>query len=423
MAKKLSCFVIIGYGKKTSYAGGEIRELDLNETYELLIKPVFDELDINCYRAIDINVSGSIDQVMLEQIKNAEIALADLSTLNANVMWELGVRHALKPRHTVMICEKLQMGALPFDINHFVVHQYVHSKEGLPFKEVTRFKAYLKGVIEKIVQQTSVMSDSPVYTFLKTENIERLSKMGSDHTVEVEKNEDSFSSLIEEAESEKENRRYKEALQLLARAREIAQKSMALRHIIPFIICRQVLCTYKSKDPDEKTALIKAREILEILKPSTSFDTEVLALTGAIKKRLFEVTKEVEYLQSSVKYYEKGYTLKQDYYNGVNTAFGYYELAAIETENKEHYRFRADNIRDNVLEIALKLEKGPVFMDSDDAVWILLTIAEAYHMKGNAEKMVEYEEKARLTPDEKKRAFAFDSYENQKNKLVLLYND
>jgi len=116
---------------------------------------------------------------MLEQIKNAEIALADLSTLNANVLWELGVRHALKPHHTVMICEKnCRWAPSPFDINHFVVHQYVHSKEGLPFKEVTRFQSISEGVIEKIVQQGSPQTDSPVYTFLRTENIERLSQNG-----------------------------------------------------------------------------------------------------------------------------------------------------------------------------------------------------------------------------------------------------
>jgi len=51
--------------------------------------------------------------------------------------------------------------------------------------------------------------------------------------------------------------------------------------------------------------------------------------------------------------------LKHDYYNGINTAFGYYQLAGIETENKEHYRFRADEIRDSVLETALKLERRP----------------------------------------------------------------
>jgi nucleoside 2-deoxyribosyltransferase len=106
-----SCFVIIGFGKKVSYANGKTRLLDLDETYSTLIKPAFDKLNISCYRAIDKNVNGSIDKLMLREIKNADIALADISTLNANVMWELGVRHALKPKHTIMICEKEQMSS------------------------------------------------------------------------------------------------------------------------------------------------------------------------------------------------------------------------------------------------------------------------------------------------------------------------
>jgi hypothetical protein len=107
-----NCFVIIGYGKKTSYINGKVRELDLDQTFSLLIKPVFDELSIPCYRAIDKNTNGSIDKLMLKEIKEAYIAIADISTLNANVMWELGVRHALRPHHTIMICEKAQMSAL-----------------------------------------------------------------------------------------------------------------------------------------------------------------------------------------------------------------------------------------------------------------------------------------------------------------------
>jgi hypothetical protein len=107
-----NCFVIIGYGKKPSYIDGKVRMLDLDETYSILIKPVFEEMGIDCYRAIDKNINGSIDEQMLKEIKNADMALADISTLNANVMWELGVRHALKPHYTVMICEKEQMSKI-----------------------------------------------------------------------------------------------------------------------------------------------------------------------------------------------------------------------------------------------------------------------------------------------------------------------
>src|SRR5205085_9919346 len=113
LMEEKNCFVIIGYGKKTSYINGKVRELDLDQTYTILIKPVFDALNIPCYRAIDKNINGSIDKLMLQEIKNADIALVDVSTLNANVMWELGVRHALKEKYTIVICEEEQMSSIP----------------------------------------------------------------------------------------------------------------------------------------------------------------------------------------------------------------------------------------------------------------------------------------------------------------------
>lgn len=163
---KKNCFVIIGYGKKTSYASGKVRELDLGQTYSQLIKPVFKSLSISCYRAIDLNLIGSIDKVMLREIRSADIALVDISTLNANVMWELGVRHALKPFHTIVICEKEQMSAIPFDINHFVVHSYTHTEDGIPPLEVKRFRKQLSKLVKSILAIKPEQIDSPVHTFL-----------------------------------------------------------------------------------------------------------------------------------------------------------------------------------------------------------------------------------------------------------------
>jgi nucleoside 2-deoxyribosyltransferase len=153
--------------KKVSYANGKPRVLDLDQTYSILIKPVFDALKIPCYRAIDKNINGSIDKLMLQEIKNADIALVDVSTLNANVMWELGVRHALKEKHTIVICEEEQMSSIPFDINHFIVHKYTHSEQGIPYLEVDRFRNYLTDTINKMLAQNPEENDSPVFTFLK----------------------------------------------------------------------------------------------------------------------------------------------------------------------------------------------------------------------------------------------------------------
>ena len=57
------------------------------------------------------------------------------------------------------------------------------------------------------------------------------------------------------------------------------------------------------------------------------------------------------------------------------------------------------------------------FSDKDDALWILLTIAEAWHYKGDAQKQREYEEKARNMAELRKDPFAMTSYEEQSGKI------
>ena len=57
----------------------------------------------------------------------------------------------------------------------------------------------------------------------------------------------------------------------------------------PYIIQRLALLTYKSKYPTEEAALKEARELLLVLNPETSNDTETLGLWGAVHKRLWDV--------------------------------------------------------------------------------------------------------------------------------------
>ena len=78
MAKKKTCFVAIGFGPKTDYETGRV--LDLDKTFEHLIKPVFEHLDIECFRAKEIRHSGIIDVPMYEWLYKADIVVADIST-------------------------------------------------------------------------------------------------------------------------------------------------------------------------------------------------------------------------------------------------------------------------------------------------------------------------------------------------------
>ena len=121
--RQLTCFVVTGFGNKTDYSTGRV--LNLDKTYEQLIRPACDKVNVNCFRAIDANLTGSIDSIMYRWIYAANIVIADLSTLNANVFYELGVRHAQQPNTTIILAESVLMQRIPFDLSSFVIHQYV----------------------------------------------------------------------------------------------------------------------------------------------------------------------------------------------------------------------------------------------------------------------------------------------------------
>ena len=134
---KGTCFVVMGFGKKTDFETG--RTLDLDKTYKNIIKPAVEEAGLKCIRADEIVHSGLIDVPMYEQLLKADVVIADLSTSNKNAFYELGVRHALRPYTTIVICED-GVKTFPFDVNHILIRQYHHMGEGIDFEEVLRFR-------------------------------------------------------------------------------------------------------------------------------------------------------------------------------------------------------------------------------------------------------------------------------------------
>src|SRR6476620_7306367 len=157
---KKRCFVVMGFGTKTDYATG--RKLDLNKSYRLLIKPVVEEKGIECVRADEIRHSGTIDVYMYNELLKADVVIADLSTANVNAFYELGIRHALRPRTTIVISENKL--AYPFDLNHINITSYTHLGEGIEYEEVERFRKVLGDILQAVLDKE--VPDSPVYTYL-----------------------------------------------------------------------------------------------------------------------------------------------------------------------------------------------------------------------------------------------------------------
>src|SRR5262245_4288218 len=157
-----TCFVVMGFGEKTDFQSNPQRVLNLNRTYETIIEPTVTAAGLECIRADKIIHSTVIDKPMYENLYSADLVIADLSTANPNALYELGVRHALKPHATIVIAE--DKGTLPFDLNHVSIAKYEHLGKDIGFGEVMRMREVLKQRIAAILAKDE--TDSPVFLFL-----------------------------------------------------------------------------------------------------------------------------------------------------------------------------------------------------------------------------------------------------------------
>src|SRR5436190_6421002 len=165
-AESGTCFVVMGFGKKTDFETGRV--LDLDQSYLNLIKPAVEAADLKCIRADEIVHSGLIDVPMYEQLLKADVVVADVSTSNRNALYELGVRHALRPYTTIIVAEELMMKSPTFDLSHIVIRKYRHLGEDIGVSEAKRFTSELTAAIQKMLAtEPTLRGDSPVYKFIE----------------------------------------------------------------------------------------------------------------------------------------------------------------------------------------------------------------------------------------------------------------
>ncbi len=367
MSTKKTCFVIIGYGQKPDFETG--RTIDLDKTYDNLIKPVFTDLKIECFRAKDIRHTGIIDVPMYEWIYKADFVIADISTLNPNVLYELGVRHALRPNTTIVISE--DQTKYPFDLNHTIITKYEHLGKDIGVSEAKRFKRELKKTILSVIN--SKTQDSPVYTYLPRLKPPVFSAAEIDLIITSPKNQVSVSELINDAENAKNNSNFELA--------KITYKAcLNLDPQNDFLKQRLALVTYKSGKPNLKRALFDAQKILSELNPIETTDIETLGLSGAINKRLFEETKDEKYLDKSIWFYSKGFYIAQDYYNGINFAFLLTSKATLQNDKFDaiSYVKHSYRINEEIIKICRDIIKQKTFKERGDQEWIYQSLAQAY---------------------------------------------
>ncbi|MEO1246446.1 MAG: TRAFs-binding domain-containing protein [Pseudomonadota bacterium] len=382
MPEQKTCFVVMGFGEKTDYESQ--RTLDLDKSYRGIIKPAVEACGIKCVRADDIIHTGVIDRPMYQQLLGADLVIADLSTSNQNAIYELGVRHALRPNTTIVIAEK--NFRFPFDLGHVVIRTYEHLGTGIDFEEVERVKRMLVEAIKETVLGNADV-DSPVYTFLPDLGAPQIAgSAGADEpaaaTTEAGVDHIVYGALLQQAQAAMESEQFDKARLLFERLLDInGSDAYATQQL--------ALATYKRPQADDagkRKALLDARGILaERLRPETTNDPETLGLWGAVHKRLWELDKQRDYLERAVRSYERGFYLKRDYYNGINYAFMLSVRATVQDDNDEAVadRVLANRVRKEVLDLvdeaedALPLDAEGNPEDATEAYWVSATRLEA----------------------------------------------
>ena len=84
-----------------------------DEYYENIYKPAIEESNLDSFRADNIYMPSTIVKDIWNLIQSSSIIIADLTSQNANVFYELGLAHASK-KPVIFISES--MDDVPFDL-------------------------------------------------------------------------------------------------------------------------------------------------------------------------------------------------------------------------------------------------------------------------------------------------------------------
>lgn len=153
-------------------------EVDFDKVDKELIQPALKQVGVNGSTTASIVEQGNIREDMFAQLLLADLVVADLSIHNANVFYELGIRHSLRDKKTFLIrCSKDE---IPFDLK---TDRYLTYPADNPGAALDALVAGLKATI------LSDKADSPVFYMLpklEAQDPERFVAVPNDFGEEVE---------------------------------------------------------------------------------------------------------------------------------------------------------------------------------------------------------------------------------------------
>ncbi|HEX8147089.1 MAG TPA: tetratricopeptide repeat-containing protein [Pyrinomonadaceae bacterium] len=148
----MRAFIIRPFGKKNG--------IDFDEVARKLISPALEAVGAQGRETLDIVEAGNIRVDMFRRLLTADLVVADLSIHNANVFYELGIRHALRDRSTFML--RCNASKFPFDLQ---TDRYFTYRKEKPAASRKALIAALRQTAE-LIEKDPNAKDSPVFMSL-----------------------------------------------------------------------------------------------------------------------------------------------------------------------------------------------------------------------------------------------------------------
>lgn len=338
------CFVDMPFGLKPDLKSGVV--VDFDQIYNEAIKPAIEECGLEALRGDEERTGGIIHSAMFARLLLAEFVVADLTLANANVFYELGIRHAAKPFTTVPIFANVS--ALPFDVALVRAVGYQLKKGKLTKAAAQKLKSQLaKRLCDAISGATT--DDSPLFQLIpKFPGIDlpdEVTETFKDRIRQAEEFREMLSSaraqpLREEREALLKIRRDLGNLKTVQRSvlielmssfrdAEAFEELIALYNSFPaplkeYVIVKQqfALALNRRNQSDDRE---KALRILDEMLKNRGADSETLGIRGRIHKDIYKEAAQAgritaaAALNDAIDAYTKGFEADpRDYYPGVN---------------------------------------------------------------------------------------------------------
>lgn len=143
----MRAFIVRPFGVKN--------DINFDEVERVLIDPALTRLGVTGRTTGEIISQGNIREDMFQLLLTADLVVADLSIHNANVFYELGVRHSLRDRFTFIL--RSNVDKFPFDLQ---TDRYFSYDKDAPGKSVEALYKALRATLD------SNKPNSPVFALL-----------------------------------------------------------------------------------------------------------------------------------------------------------------------------------------------------------------------------------------------------------------